>query len=127
MPMGAGLSETDAAAAHSVNQRRRMPWLTFLATVACLAAYAGIASTQKEPTLELLSKWGVEPGSTIWGGAYWPLWTSVFVHVEFWHVACSVYWLWVFGSILERRLGSFTYLLFFSSSAFVTSTFQLAA
>jgi rhomboid protease GluP len=106
--------------------RPKIPWVTLVAALACFAVYFGLMS-EKELSWATMAKWGVAPGATIWNGFYWPLLTSVFVHVDLWHVAANVYWLWVFGSLIERRLGAIRYALFFTVSAFVSSSFQLAA
>jgi membrane associated rhomboid family serine protease len=45
-----------------------------------------------------------------------PLFTSMFLHVNFWHVAGNMLFLWIFGDNIEDYLGHFTYLLFYMLS-----------
>ena len=45
-----------------------------------------------------------------------PLFTSMFLHVNFWHVAGNMLFLWIFGDNVEDYLGHFTYLVFYLAS-----------
>jgi membrane associated rhomboid family serine protease len=38
-------------------------------------------------------------------GQLWRLLTSVFPHIDILHLAFNVYWLWIFGTAVEKRLG----------------------
>jgi len=42
-----------------------------------------------------------------------PLFTSMFLHVSFLHVAGNMLFLWIFGDNIEDYLGHFTYLVFY--------------
>jgi GlpG protein len=70
--------------------------------------------------------WGWQPATEIWQGKPWALLTSALVHVELWHVAFNVYWLWVLGRPLEQALGPGRLLAFTAAAAFVSSAAQLA-
>jgi GlpG protein len=102
------------------------PWLTWAASIACVGIFLGLSSEKNAASWEVLSKWGAFPGTAIWDGAYWGLFTSVFVHYAIWHVAFNVYWLWVLGSQVEKAIGSLYYLAFFAGAAIVSSSLQLA-
>src|SRR6202167_2248010 len=45
-----------------------------------------------------------------------PLFTSMFLHVSFLHVAGNMLFLWIFGDDIEDYLGHFTYLVFYLAS-----------
>jgi membrane associated rhomboid family serine protease len=47
---------------------------------------------------------------TAWHGEPWRLITSIFPHVGFWHLVFNVYWLWVFGCLVENVYGSLRFL-----------------
>lgn len=102
------------------------PWVSRLAIVVCIGIFLGLAATNGNNSWDTLSRFGYLPPDSIWNGGYWALVTSVFVHLALWHVAFNVYWLWVLGSRLERAIGSLPFLAFFITSAFVSSSFQLA-
>lgn len=74
---------------------------------------------------DVLSKWGYYPVDEIREGAYWALLTSVFVHIELWHVVFNVYWLYVLGARLELAIGSWRWLVFVLGAALVSSGAEL--
>jgi len=41
------------------------------------------------------------------------MFTSLFLHANFWHLLGNIWFLWVFGDNLERKLGGFKFLLFY--------------
>lgn len=103
------------------------PWVTRLAIVACIGVFIALAALNDYENWDTLASFGYLPPESIWRGRLWSLITSTFVHFELWHVAFNVYWLWMLGRRMELAVGSFAYLLFFLSAAFVSSTLQLAA
>jgi len=38
-------------------------------------------------------------------GQIWRLFTAIFPHVDILHLAFNLYWLWIFGTVIERVLG----------------------
>lgn len=100
---------------------------TFLTAVACalsVVVFLGLqfsgASTYAET-----ARWGYFPDMAIWEGKPWVLLTSVFVHMEIWHIAFNLYWLWLLGNALERFIGSLRWALFFLAAAWVSSAYQV--
>ncbi len=73
-----------------------------------------------------MSRYGNLPPSAIWGGKYWALITSVFVHREWLHFAFNIYWLWILGGALERVIGPLRMLAFFLMAAIVSSGVEFA-
>lgn len=63
----------------------------------------------------------IEMSSAAWHGQPWRLWTSTLLHVDVLHLAFDVYWLWVFGTLVEESFGSLAalgiYLLLAGGSA----------
>jgi membrane associated rhomboid family serine protease len=106
--------------------RQRVPVLTLLACGICALIFLGLFNERNPNSWETLAKWGCYPPAKIYSGEIWAFITSVFVHVEPWHVAFNLYWLWVFGSKLERVIGSARWLGFFLGAAFVSSGIQFA-
>ena len=106
--------------------KQRFPVLTLVACGTCALIFIGLFNEQNPNSWETLAKWGCYPPAKIYSGAIWAFITSAFVHVEPWHVAFNLYWLWVFGSRLERVIGSARWLCFFLGSAFVSSGFEFA-
>jgi membrane associated rhomboid family serine protease len=50
-----------------------------------------------------------------------PLFTSMFLHAGFWHVAFNMLFLWIFGDNVEDYLGHMRYLIFYLGSGVVAS------
>lgn len=101
------------------------PLLTWLACAICVLIFIGI-SNEKVRSWDTLSKWGYFSPNAIWDGKYFALLSSVFVHLQLWHLAFNVYWLWVLGGALERSIGLLRWLAFFVIAAIISSGIQLA-
>jgi GlpG protein len=50
------------------------------------------------------------PHSATWPDAPWQLFTSIFFHIDVFHLAFNLYWFWVFGTLLEKTFGSWRFL-----------------
>lgn len=59
-------------------------------------------------------------------GQPWRLVTSALLHVDFVHLAFDVYWVWRFGSSIERRFGHLRTLLFFVLVAATSGAAEMA-
>jgi len=112
-----------AAPSNSSNQRSRL--LVWCLCAACVIIHFGI--TQARPwTWQNLSKWGYFPTRAIWWNrAIWLYITNVFIHLQLWHLAFNLYWLWQFGTRIMTAIGVRKWGLLFLLSAFVSSGFQL--
>jgi membrane associated rhomboid family serine protease len=54
--------------------------------------------------------------------------TSMFIHLSFWHILGNMYFLWIFGDNVEDALGHFGYLLFYLFSGLMAGgIFYLSA
>ena len=53
----------------------------------------------------ILSKTGMNL-SELWQGQLWRLWTPMFLHANPLHLIFNMYWLYVFGSAIEMRMGT---------------------
>lgn len=126
VPRSTGQPYADPATADGSPKSVYRPWITWIAIIACIGIYVGLAVENDYESWESLAKWGYIPAISIWDGAYWALLSSVFVHFEIWHLAFNVYWLWVLGSRLEQAIRALPFLCFFIVSAFVSSSFELA-
>ena len=73
---------------------RQIPILTAVACAVCVLVFIGV-NTQGPSSVAVLARWGSIPERAIYGGAYWGLVTSAFVHVEPIHLLFNMYWLWI--------------------------------
>ena len=68
------------------------------------------------------------PGDGVWStgvadGAYWQLLTSMFTHVEIWHIGFNMLALWFLGPQLEQALGRLRFTGLYLLSGLVGSAF----
>src|SRR5271166_5096180 len=54
-----------------------------------------------------------------------PLFTSMFLHASFMHVAGNMLFLWIFGDNVEDFLGHFKYVVFYFASGLAAATTQI--
>src|ERR1035437_2626204 len=73
-------------------------------------------------TLAVLTGHSYAPVST----ASLPLFTSMFLHASFLHVAGNMWFLWIFGDNVEDYLGHFQYLVFYLLSGLAAAVAQVA-
>jgi membrane associated rhomboid family serine protease len=69
---------------------------------------------------------GISDGFRVFGGDYWSLFTSVFVHVDVIHLFFNVYWLAILGGYTEEHFGKSFYLLFIVVCSFCSSALELS-
>jgi GlpG protein len=112
--------------AEPLTGKRHKPWLTWGVCAISILIFLGLSSEGDSPSWDSLSKWGAPPPNEIWAGAYWALLTSAFVHQALWHLAFNLYWLWIFGRLLERVLGSVRWFFLFATAAVFSSSVELA-
>ena len=101
-------------------------WATACLFFGAIAVFVGFVLATDRGFTDVAQGWAYPSAFEIWGGAYWALLTSSFVHVELWHLVANLYWLWTFGRCLELLLGQVRFLLLVLASSFVSSAFQLA-
>jgi membrane associated rhomboid family serine protease len=106
--------------------RRPRPWATWLACALAIGIFLVLSTQGKDPLRQGFGAWVAPQAPAIWEGEYWALVTSAFVHLAWWHIAFNVYWLWILGSALERRIGSGKFFLFFCGAAVASSGMELA-
>lgn len=102
------------------------PWFSRIFLVVSVAIWLGLNAEDDLESWEVVAQYGFLPADAVFNGAWWGLVTSAFVHIEIWHLAFNMFWLWSLGSRLERAIGSWPFLGFCLMSAFVSSSLQLA-
>jgi len=100
------------------------PWAAWTASAICVLVFLGMNAAAG--VREALYRGMVAPAFDVWNGRWSTLLTSAFVHIQIWHVAFNLYWLWKLGRVLEGAIGHLRWLLLCLSAAFVSSAAQLA-
>jgi GlpG protein len=99
--------------------------LTTVACAVCVMIFVALNMASEADFGGVAANLGYLPDRVIWEGKPWVLITSVFVHLEIWHILFNIYWLWILGSCLEESIGSVRWLLFFVGAAWVSSSAEL--
>lgn len=118
--------EASAVAAADPLRPLTQPWVTRVTVAICIAIFAGLTLKNDSQNPQTLAQFGYLMADAVWNGAWWSLVTSPFVHIEIWHLAFNLCWLWALGMRMEGEIGSLPYLAFILVAAFVSSAFQLA-
>jgi GlpG protein len=105
---------------------RRLPLVTYLAAAISVVVFFLHMGEPDPWSWETLARYGVLDAWSVYDGGFHTLLTSVFVHGGLMHIAFNLYWLWILGRVLERRIGSWRYLGFFVAAAWVSSACELA-
>lgn len=91
------------------------PIFTYGLIGACVAVAAAMwyqaPSSFLEPSVDLLIEWGANYGPKTLRGEWWRLFSHQFVHVGAIHLLFNMWVLWNIGPLLERMVGSVTFLL----------------
>jgi membrane associated rhomboid family serine protease len=110
------------------NPTRRRPWVTLTLIAANIAAFflwEPIGGTQREQTVffvcngaipdEIIDIQPIPAVASLCGGksVIVSLFTSMFLHGGFLHIAGNMLYLWVFGNNVEDRMGKPVFLLFY--------------
>jgi membrane associated rhomboid family serine protease len=105
---------------------RKTPWVTVFLMASSIVLFIGIKLESGLDSWDVHKKWGAPSADDIWNGALWGLFTSNFLHVEFWHLVFNLSWMWFLGKKIEWESRVVKYLLITLSAAFITSIYQLA-
>lgn len=105
--------------------KKYIPYLTATCCVVSLVLFIGI-NTEGTLAWDDYKRWGSPSVFDIFDGSIWGLITSNFLHVEIWHIACNLYWFWLFGKKIEFETGKIYYVLLILSAALVSSLAELS-
>lgn len=113
--------------AHSANPALTSLGLIVLNLAVWLAITANEALVDRLALLPETTLFGNQDGSTtlvegVGGGAYWQVLTSVFSHVQVWHIAFNMMALYFLGPQLEQILGRVRFLAVYLLSGLAGST-----
>jgi rhomboid protease GluP len=105
---------------------QRYPLVTWTFCILSTVVFIGLAMEPEPYSSEALERWGWCSQEMVRNGALWGFITPCFIHVELWHVAFNLYWIYMLGTRLELAIGWTRYLLFLLAAAFVSSGAEFA-
>lgn len=108
---------------------RFQPLVTWGLIAACAAVFilelakgAGFDTMSPELAIRL----GANYGPMTLAGQWWRLFTSMFLHFGFLHIALNMWCLWVLGMLAERLMGRAAFLLLYVATGIAGSLLSLA-
>ncbi|MCB1349026.1 MAG: rhomboid family intramembrane serine protease [Maritimibacter sp.] len=111
------------------NPSSRTPYVTYLliaANTGVFLTYVGLLGNERA-LYELFWTWGAVPVKITNGVGLEGIFTSMFLHAGFMHLAGNMLFLWIFGDNLEDKLGHVGYLAFYIASGLGAVALQIAA
>lgn len=120
------------AAAFSAEMNRiapTKPVITWTIIAICTAVFVveilkGAGFDTMSPDLAI--RLGANYGPQTMSGQWWRLFTSMFLHFGFFHLAMNMYCLWALGSLAERLMGRAAYLVLYIGSGLCGGLLSLA-
>jgi len=104
------------------------PWATLALIIANAAVYA--ASSYQNFFLEISDYWvsagGFVPSLVAMPIQLYRIFSSMFLHADFFHILFNMYFLYLFGRAVEEALGKWRYLALYFISGIVASIFHTA-
>ena len=70
---------------------------------------------------------GTVPTKFINNGAYFTIFTSMFLHADFWHLVGNMFFLWMFGGNIEESFGRARFLIFYFLAGIFSDLIFIAA
>jgi membrane associated rhomboid family serine protease len=101
-----------------INPTEKVPVMTLSIIAACVLVFLKEISLTPSELEALIHTYGFIPARFFSPSAgllekLLPIFTSMFMHGSFIHIAGNMLYLWVFGNNIEDRLGHFRFLLFY--------------
>jgi membrane associated rhomboid family serine protease len=78
---------------------------------------AGVV-TLSQSKAPAVSKALTDSGEAVWRGEIWRFFTTIFPHGGVLHLGFNLYWMWMFGRVIETWMGSLRYAAFLFLAAF---------
>ncbi len=110
------------------NPSSRVPFVTYAliaANIGVFLSYVGLLGNERA-LFELFWTWGAVPVKITHGVGFEGLFTSMFLHAGFMHLAGNMLFLWIFGDNLEDKMGHFGFALFYLASGLGAVALQIA-
>lgn len=103
------------------NPVRGLPVATPLLILGCMGVYLWLLSLSPEARVEATTVLGFMPGvlfgygsvGTPWVSPFGSIFTAMFLHGGFFHLAGNMLYLWIFGDNVEDRLGHGRFVAFY--------------
>lgn len=107
------------------NPSGRTPYVTIALIAVNILVFLGYFLGLTEYQLgEFFWTWGLVPARFLSGDGLWTIFTSMFLHGGWFHLAGNMLFLWIYGDNLEEEMGHGGFLLFYLASGVVAGLAQ---
>lgn len=111
----------EAARASSKELPKFIPWVTYILIALNLIVFILMTLAGGSTREDILILFGAKVNELILQGQFWRFFTSMFVHIGFFHLAFNLYALWVLGTFCEERFRHRRFLLIYILSGIAGS------
>jgi hypothetical protein len=87
----------------------KIPWITFLLVLSNILVFLFVFNNLDNFVL----RYGLIPALFLKGREWANLFTALFLHANFWHLFGNMWFLFVFGRNVEKKIGSLRFLSFY--------------
>ena len=97
------------------NPSGRTPYVTYALlaiNILIFLSYVGLLGNDRA-LWSLFGQWAIIPARITYGEGYHTIFTSMFLHAGFMHLAGNMLFLWIFGDNLEEEMGHLMFLGFY--------------
>ncbi len=100
------------------NPSGRTPYVTYALMAANIVIFIGYLAIlgDDRALFAFFGEWGIVPARLSFGEGYHTLFTSIFLHAGFMHLAGNMLFLFIFGDNLEDEMGHVGFALFYLAS-----------
>lgn len=113
------------------NPTRRVPWVTIALIGINLAVFAYELTLEPSALETFWVRWAFVPArflaTPLASAQFATLFTAMFMHAGWVHVAGNLLYLWIFGNNVEDRLGPLGFIAFYLATGVIAALAQLAA
>lgn len=96
------------------NPSERTPYVVYTLMALNIALFlATLSAGSEQAQFRIYLDWGIIPARVSSGAELHTLFTSMFLHGGFWHLAGNMLFLWIFGDNLEDEMGHVGFSLFY--------------
>ncbi|WP_434512448.1 rhomboid family intramembrane serine protease [Desulfitobacterium sp. AusDCA] len=104
--------------------KKYLPYITFSLTAINLIVFIIMTLAGGTTSEKILILFGAKVNELILEGQVWRFFTSMFIHIGFFHLAFNLYALWMLGSFCEERFGRKRFLLIYLFTGITGSIFS---
>lgn len=104
----------------------KKPIFTVILTCTCLVLFVLLQMDTTSIGLEeAYSRLGAPYAIQIYQGQFWGVVTNSLLHTNYYHLTINLIGIWILGAFIERRIGSFNFILLGLYASVITSVAQL--